>query len=699
MNQQPIQNPESGIDPLEEYGLNLTALAKAGKIDPVIGREDEIRRIIQILSRRKKNNPVLIGEPGTGKTTVVEGLAKRIIEGDVPENIKGKQLIAMDLPAMVAGAMYKGQFEERLKNFIKAVKEKNGDIIVFIDEIHMIVGAGGQGQMDVANIIKPELAHGTLKVIGATTLNEYQKYVEPDAALERRFQQVYIQEPSVEDTITILRGIKDKYEVHHRLGIRDSALISAATLSERYISDRFLPDKAVDLVDEAASKLRMEMNSAPELIDDLNRKLIQLEVEREALKKEKDPKSKERLSDCKKEIDKTRKNLDQYTNIWENEKQAVSRISRLKEELEDVKFKMENHFRDGNYAAASKMQYDTIPDLEEKIESLIQTLENSQFVKLDVRTNDIAEVVSKWTGIPVQKMLEGEKEKLLNLESVFRNRVIGQEEALKKTADVIRMSKLGVSDKEKPLGSFLFMGKTGVGKTELAKTIAEALFDDEKALIRIDMSELMEQHSISKLIGSPPGYVGYDEGGYLTEKIRRRPYSVILFDEIEKAHPAILNILLQVLDDGRLTDSKGRAVNFKNTIIVMTTNLSRQEVNTFLKPELRNRIDDIIHFNDLNKDAIEKIVDIHIKRMIDTLAQQGLTCTVDDSIREYLVKYGYEPEFGARPIKRLIQRGILSELSKFMLETPEIHEINLDFDQGIIIQQNNIEQSNSAAAA
>ena len=699
MNQQQTQNPESGIDPLEEYGLNLTALAKAGKIDPVIGREDEIRRIIQILSRRKKNNPVLIGEPGTGKTTVVEGLAKRIIEGDVPENIKGKQLIAMDLPAMVAGAMYKGQFEERLKNFIKAVKEKNGDIIVFIDEIHMIVGAGGQGQMDVANIIKPELAHGTLKVIGATTLNEYQKYVEPDAALERRFQQVYIQEPSVEDTITILRGIKDKYEVHHRLGIRDSALISAATLSERYISDRFLPDKAVDLVDEAASKLRMEMNSAPELIDDLNRKLIQLEVEREALKKEKDPKSKERLSDCKKEIDKTRKNLDQYTNIWENEKQAVSRISRLKEELEDVKFKMENHFRDGNYAAASKIQYDTIPDLEEKIESLIQTLENSQFVKLDVRTNDIAEVVSKWTGIPVQKMLEGEKEKLLNLESVFRNRVIGQEEALKKTADVIRMSKLGVSDKEKPLGSFLFMGKTGVGKTELAKTIAEALFDDEKALIRIDMSELMEQHSISKLIGSPPGYVGYDEGGYLTEKIRRRPYSVILFDEIEKAHPAILNILLQVLDDGRLTDSKGRAVNFKNTIIVMTTNLSRQEVNTFLKPELRNRIDDIIHFNDLNKDAIEKIVDIHIKRMIDTLAQQGLTCTVDDSIREYLVKYGYEPEFGARPIKRLIQREILSELSKFMLENPEIHEINLDFDQGIIIQQNNIEQSNSAAAA
>ena len=699
MNQQQPQNQDSSIDPIKEYGLNLTDLAKAGKIDPVIGREDEIRRIIQIISRRKKNNPVLIGEPGTGKTTVVEGLAKRIIEGDIPENVKEKQLIAMDLPAMVAGAMYKGQFEERLKNFIQAVKDKDGEIIIFIDEIHMIVGAGGQGQLDVANIIKPELAHGTLKVIGATTLNEYQKYVEPDAALERRFQHVYIQEPSLEDTITILRGIKEKYEVHHRLNIRDSALISAATLSERYISDRFLPDKAVDLIDEASSKLRMEMNSAPEQIDDLNRKLIQHEVEREALKKEKDPTSQERLIKCKKQIVVMRKKLDQYVQIWENEKQTVSRISKIKEELEINKFKMENHFRDGNFAAASKIQYDTIPDLEKNIETLTHNLEESQFVKLDVRTNDIAEVVSKWTGIPVQKMLEGEKEKLLNLESVFRNRVVGQEEALKKTADVIRMSKLGVSDKDKPLGSFLFMGKTGVGKTELVKTISEALFDDEKALIRIDMSELMEQHSVAKLIGSPPGYVGYDEGGNLTEKVRRRPYSVILFDEIEKAHPAVLNILLQVLDDGRLTDSKGRTINFKNTIIIMTTNLSQQKVSTYLKPELRNRIDDIIHFNDLNRDSIKTIVDIHIKRLIETMAQQGLSCTVDDSIKQYLIKYGYEPEFGARPIKRLIQREILSELSKFMLENPGIKKVNIKFDQGIIIEREHLKESSSAVAA
>jgi ATP-dependent Clp protease ATP-binding subunit ClpB len=456
MNQEMNPNPQAGINPLEKYGINLTELAKEGKIDPVIGCEDEIRRIIQILSRRKKNNPVLIGEPGTGKTTIVEGLAKRIVEGDVPENIKGKQLITMDLSAMVAGAMYKGQFEERLKNFVDAVKEQNGDIIIFIDEIHMIVGAGGQGQMDVANIIKPELARGTLKVIGATTLNEYQKYVEPDAALERRFQQVYIAEPNVEDTITILRGIKDKYEVHHGLSIRDSALISAATLSDRYISDRFLPDKAVDLVDEAASKLRMEMNSAPELIDNLRRKLIQLEVEREALKKEKDVKSKERLKNCKNEIKTTKDELGKNMVVWEKEKEAVDNVSKLKEELENAKFQMECNQRDGNYAEASKYQYETIPNLEKKIEDYSKTLENSRFVKLEVTTEDIAEVVSKWTGIPVNKMLEGEKEKLLQLEDHLRNRVIGQEEALNKTADVIRMSKMGVTDVNRHLVHFYF---------------------------------------------------------------------------------------------------------------------------------------------------------------------------------------------------------------------------------------------------
>jgi len=684
-NQQINTNPETGINPLEKYGINLTELSKEGKIDPVIGCEDEIRRIVQILSRRKKNNPVLIGEPGTGKTTVVEGLAKRIVDGDVPENIKGKQIITMDLSAMVAGAMYKGQFEERLKNFIDAVKEQNGDIIVFIDEIHMIVGAGGQGQMDVANIIKPELAHGTLKVVGATTLNEYQKYVEPDAALERRFQQVYIAEPNVEDTITILRGIKDKYEVHHGLNIRDSALISAAALSDRYISDRFLPDKAVDLIDEAASKLRMEMNSAPELIDNLKRKLIQLEVEREALKKEKDTKSKERLSECKKEIKDTKDQLGVNMEVWEKEKKAVSNISKIKEELEDAKFQMEAHQRDGNYAEASKYQYDTIPKLEKKIEEYSKTLENSRFIKLEVTTEDVAEVVSKWTGIPVNKMLEGEKEKLLQLEDHLRKRVIGQEEGLKKTSDVIRMSKMGLTDVDKPLGSFLFLGNTGVGKTELGKTLAEALFDDEKALVRVDMSELIEQHSVAKLIGSPPGYVGYDEGGYLTEKIRRRPYSVILFDEIEKAHPSILNILLQVLDDGRLTDSKGRTVNFKNTIIVMTTNLTESELNIYLKPELRNRIDEIVKFNDLNEDVIEKIVDLHIRGMIQNIEKQGITCHVDGSVRNYLIKNGYQPEYGARPINRLIRRDILSEVSKYMLENPEVESINIGHDNGVIV--------------
>ena len=684
-NQQINTNPETGINPLEKYGINLTELSKEGKIDPVIGCEDEIRRIVQILSRRKKNNPVLIGEPGTGKTTVVEGLAKRIVDGDIPENIKGKQIITMDLSAMVAGAMYKGQFEERLKNFIDAVKEQNGDIIVFIDEIHMIVGAGGQGQMDVANIIKPELAHGTLKVVGATTLNEYQKYVEPDAALERRFQQVYIAEPNVEDTITILRGIKDKYEVHHGLNIRDSALISAAALSDRYISDRFLPDKAVDLIDEAASKLRMEMNSAPELIDNLKRKLIQLEVEREALKKEKDTKSKERLSECKKEIKDTKDQLGVNMEVWEKEKKAVSNISKIKEELEDAKFQMEAHQRDGNYAEASKYQYDTIPKLEKKIEEYSKTLENSRFIKLEVTTEDVAEVVSKWTGIPVNKMLEGEKEKLLQLEDHLRKRVIGQEEGLKKTSDVIRMSKMGLTDIDKPLGSFLFLGNTGVGKTELGKTLAEALFDDEKALVRVDMSELMEQHSVAKLIGSPPGYVGYDEGGYLTEKIRRRPYSVILFDEIEKAHPSILNILLQVLDDGRLTDSKGRTVNFKSTIIVMTTNLTESELNIYLKPELRNRIDEIVKFNDLNEDVIEKIVDLHIRGMIQNIEKQGITCHVDGSVRNYLIKNGYQPEYGARPINRLIRRDILSEVSKYMLENPEVESINIGHDNGVIV--------------
>jgi len=675
-------NPEDGINPLEKYGINLTSLALEGKIDPVIGREDEIRRIVQILSRRKKNNPIIIGEPGTGKTTVIEGLAKRIVENDVPSSILNKQIISMDLSAMVAGAIYKGQFEERLKNFIDAVKKEDGKIIVFIDEIHMIVGAGGQGQMDIANIIKPELAAGTLKVVGATTLNEYQKYVEKDSALERRFQQVMILEPSIEDTVTILRGIKDKYEVHHGLSIRDSALISASVLSDRYISDRFLPDKAVDLVDEAASKLNIEMNSLPEPIDKEKRRLLQLEIEKASLKKEKDSNSISRLKKCQFEIENIKLDLGKNLEIWDQEKKNVDELTSLRKKLDVAKNKRANFQKSGNYTEASKYQYEKIPSIKSNINQLSDMFKSAKYIKLEVAEEDIADIVSKWTGIPVTKMLSSEKNKLLVLEDQLRKRVIGQEEALQKTSDVIRISKLGLSNAKKPIGSFLFLGNTGVGKTELAKSLSEVLFDDEQSLVRIDMSELMEQHAVSKLIGAPPGYVGYDEGGYLTEKIRRRPYSVILLDEIEKSHPSVLNILLQLLDDGRLTDSKGRTVNFTNTIIIMTSNLDSSELDSFLRPELRNRIDEIINFNNLDKNVIEKIVDQHLQRMVTNVKQQGLVCKVNESLRKFIIEMGYQPEYGARPIRRIIQSDIMPEISRTMLQFPDKKEITISYEGG-----------------
>ena len=679
MNQQnQMPNPEQDVNPIEKYGINLTELARDGKIDPVIGREEEIRRIIQILSRRSKNNPVLIGDPGTGKTTVVEGLAKRIVDGDVPENIKGKQLVALDLSAMVAGAMYRGQFEERLKNFIKQVVEADGEIIVFIDELHMIVGAGNvEGQMDVSNMIKPELARGRMKVVGATTLNEYQKYIEKDAALERRFQQVYIAEPNLEDTVTILRGIKDKYELHHGLHIKDSALIAAATLSDRYISDRFLPDKAVDLMDEAAARIRMEMNSAPASIDDTRRKLIQLEVEREALKKEKDTASRERLVTVKEEITTLKTNLEQLNEVWEREKASVGVLQELKERMEQLSNQAEQAQRSGDYQTSAKIIYNDMPQLEKRIEEQNRILQDSQFLKLEVGTEDIAEVVSRWTGIPLSKMLTGEKEKLQDLEARLKKRVVGQDVAVERVADVIRMSRLGITDQDRPDGSFLFMGNTGVGKTELAKALAEVLFDDERALVRIDMSEYMEQHAVAKLIGSPPGYVGYDEGGQLTEKIRRRPYAVILFDEIEKAHPNVLNILLQILDDGRLTDAKGRTVNFKNAIVIMTSNLPSEHIRDYLRPEFINRIDEILTFNDLDSDVVHRIVEMQLARALKAVQQQGIQVTVDEGVVQYLTERGYEPEYGARPVRRLIKREILAAISRFLLSHDGAREVHI----------------------
>ena len=690
------QSSEDTYQSLGKYAINLIEAARNGKLDPVIGRDEEIRRVLQILSRRTKNNPILIGEPGTGKTAIVEGLAQRILRGDVPENLKNKQLYSLDMGALIAGAKYKGEFEERLKSVINEVKKSEGNIILFIDEIHTLVGAGkGEGAMDAANILKPALARGELRSIGATTLDEYQKYFEKDKALERRFQTVMVDEPDTASSISILRGLKERYENHHQVRIKDEAIIAAVELSNRYITDRFLPDKAIDLMDEAAAKLRMERDSLPEELDEIERRLKQLEIEREAIKREKDE---AKLAQLNKEIAELKEQETSYKAKWQSEKELVNKIQQNKKEIEQLKFEADRAEREGDYGKVAEIRYGKLQALENEIKSIQEDLKRKQgdnaMIKEEVTAEDIADVVSRWTGIPVSKMLQSERDKLLHLEDELHKRVIGQDEAIEAVADAVRRSRAGLQDPKRPIGSFIFLGTTGVGKTELAKALAEYLFDDESLMTRIDMSEYQEKHTVSRLIGAPPGYVGYDEGGQLTEAVRRKPYSVVLFDEIEKAHPDVFNILLQVLDDGRLTDNKGRTVNFKNTIIIMTSNLgssyiqsqfekinaqnhdqiveeTKKEVMEMLKktirPEFLNRIDEIIMFQPLDKDQIKQIVRLQINGIQKMLADNGVTLQMTDEAVEFLATAGFDPEFGARPVKRAIQRYLLNDLSKKLL--------------------------------
>ena len=709
------QTPEDTYEALERYGRDLTKLAREGKLDPVIGRDEEIRRVIQILSRRRKNNPALIGEPGVGKTAIVEGLSQRIINGDVPEGLKNKIIVSLDMGALVAGAKYRGEFEERLKAVLKEIQESEGGIILFIDEMHTVVGAGAaEGAMDASNLLKPMLARGELHCIGATTLDEYRKNIEKDAALERRFQPTLIDQPTVEDTISILRGLKERYEVHHGVRIKDAALVNSAVLSNRYISDRFLPDKAIDLVDESAAKIRTEIDSMPSELDEKTRRIMQLEIEREALKKEKDAPSKERLSELEGELANLKAETDALKAKWQVEKQAISRLRALKKEIEDVKMQIDHAERDYDLNLASQLKYGTLVDLERKLgseeERLKEKQDGSMLLKEEVDEGDIAEVVSRWTGIPVSKLIEGEVEKLLQLEEKLHKRIIGQNEAVKAVSDAVIRARAGIKDPNRPIGSFIFLGPTGVGKTELGRALSEALFDDENNIIRIDMSEYMEKHTVARLIGAPPGYVGYEEGGQLTEAVRRKPYSVILFDEIEKAHHDVFNILLQILDDGRLTDSHGRTVDFKNTVIIMTSNIGSSYIMEYdekdyetmkegvldllsknFRPEFLNRVDEIVVFHSLTKNELEKIVGIQVDRLKDRLKDRRIELEVTISAKKHLADVGYSPVYGARPLKRAIQNEIETPLGRLIVkgDVKDSSKVVGDFREGEIIFESN----------